>query len=113
MNIPTIGKTNLYTSYLQSVSQTPTGINRPARYVSDNNGLKISYAAHRLFVRSETSSEATVSVYTATGQEVSADHVRLYGGKAYVDVSTLPQGIYVARATDSQGNVATTKIALR
>ncbi|MBQ6653247.1 MAG: lamin tail domain-containing protein [Prevotella sp.] len=116
MNIPTIGKTNLYTSYLEPVSQIPTSIDRPQRYVSDNGGLKISYAVGRLFVRSETSTspsgggrEGAVTVYTTTGQEVTTERVRFYGGKAYVDVSSLPQGIYVARAIDSEGRTAATK----
>lgn len=110
-NFPTIEKTNIFTSYLTSVEQKPIitdGI-RPQAYVSDNNGLKIRYAAGRVIVRSEQAGPATVTIYTLAGQQLLDQPVTLRTDRVEVDVTALPAGTYMAKVTDSEGNTASTK----
>ena len=108
MNIPTIAKTNMYTSYMAEVDQSGTS-DIATRYVSDNNGLKISYAAGRLVVRSESARSGLVGVYTLSGQQVSGRQVAIWGGRAELDVSELPAGCYIGNVTDGEGNTAACK----
>lgn len=107
-NMPTIEKSNLYTSYFEGVTQTPSGITQQ-RFVSNNNGLKIRYAENRLVIRSESTGPGTVAVYSLSGQELMSTSVALRNDRSEVDITDLPAGCYVSRVTDSEGNIASCK----
>ena len=107
-NIPTIEKSNIHTSYMETVQQDVNGIQQP-RLVSNNNGLKIRYAANRIVMCSEQAGPATLTVYTLAGQAVLSQPVALRTDRTEVDVTELSAGCYVARVVDSEGNSAATK----
>ena len=111
MNIPTIQKSNIYTTYAESVSQEkqeePSGINNTI--VNSNNGLKIYYANNAVVVRSEESEFADLSIYTMSGQEVANTRLRMSDGRSEFHLSMLPTGTYIGRAKDVDGNVCSVK----
>ena len=109
-NIPTIEKKNIWTSYLVNVEQSPTGIT--SRFVSDNNGLKIFYSSRCITVMSEDKGDVRIDIYTATGQKVETIMATAVDGKTEKSVALLPEGIYVARATDGDGKSAACKFAI-
>ena len=106
MNIPTIDKANMQSSYTVAVDQTATAI-RPAEALGD--GLTLRYAAGRLAIRTTTADEVDVAIYTADGRQVMTATPKLAAGYADVDCHALHPGAYVVRATDSEGRHATTK----
>ncbi|MBQ8047688.1 MAG: CotH kinase family protein [Prevotella sp.] len=108
MTMPTIGKSNMWTSYTTNVDQSELdGVEK--RYVSSNNGLKISYAADRVIVRSDEACNGSVSVYSLAGQQLITERVTVRGDRTEVDVRELPTGCYVARVVDSEGRAAACK----
>ena len=107
MNIPTIEKTNIRTSYLKEVEQTSTGIT--ARYISNNNGLKILYRYGKLIVIDEEDENLTIEIYNAVGVRMETESVTLFNGRSEKNIDYLPKGIYVARVINNEGNSAACK----
>ena len=103
MNIPTIAKTNLTTSYQVDVEQPST--NGVHDLLAENvGGLSARYAAGKLVVRSQASEQVSVSIYNLAGQPVDRVGATLRGGYAEVAMGQLPSGVYIARITDAQGH---------
>lgn len=107
MNIPTINKTNIRSSYLEAYDQIAAGLQSP----KDNGApsLRLRYAGGRLTLRSETTERATVAIFTTDGREVMQTTARLIAGYTEVDCHVLPPGAYIVRATDDNGRPFTTK----
>ncbi|MBO7109190.1 MAG: T9SS type A sorting domain-containing protein, partial [Prevotella sp.] len=100
MNIPTISKANMMSSYLTVVEQpSMTGISDIA--VAD--GLSVHYVNDRLVV-DNTDGDVLVSVTNLSGQKVMDTTLNISGRRAGVDVSQLRRGVYVAVAADGKGN---------
>ena len=107
MNVPTIEKANMTSSYVTSVDQSGLNTIRP---VLADGSLRVCYAADRLIVKGEKSSSVQVSVYTADGTLVCQHRARLHEGTAYVDMSQLQAGLYIAHVIDEQGRDVTCKL---
>ncbi len=112
MNIPTINKSNIHTTYSEVASQEKpedpsTGIG--SVLVNSNNGLKIYYANDAVVVRSEESAYVDLTLYTMSGQEVASSRLNMIGDRAEFHMGVLPTGTYIARACDSEGNVCSMK----
>jgi hypothetical protein len=108
MNIPTIAKTNLTTSYQVDVEQPST--NGVHDLLAENvGGLSARYAAGKLVVRSQASEQVSVSIYNLAGQPVDRVGATLRGGYAEVAMGQLPSGVYIARITDASGHQASCK----
>ena len=101
MNVVTIGKSNVYSSYATVVPQDviPTG----AETMATAGNLRLVYGADVLLVKSSTEGTATVEVFRADGMQVAETTVEVAGGSGRVSVADLPSGFYVARVTDAQG----------
>ena len=100
MNVATIGKSNVYSSYMTVVEQTetpPTGL--MATVASD---LRVVYGSDRLLVKHSFDGPVTVEVFRADGQTVKKTTIDVQGGTARLGVEDLPTGFYVARVTDGQ-----------
>ena len=108
LSAATIGKSNLKTSYMTAVSQENEQVTRVAD-IASANGLRICYASQQLIVKSEEEGPVDVVIYMANGQV--ADHMRAdsRAGKAYLHVSHLPNGFYIARATNADGTAVSCK----
>ena len=118
MNVPTIGRRNLHTSYLTTVDQSDVNGIVLLSQENQDGGLSLRYAAGHLIVSqapspsSHPSSLITLTIYTLSGQQLSAANMRMNGGRAEADCHHLPTGCYVARATDEQGHTATLKFVV-
>lgn len=108
MNVPTIEKTNILSSYMTVVDQT-VGIRPVTAGISSANGFRVVYGAQNLFVKSEEGNAASIELFTSDGRMVDRMQVALHHGMAKVDVSHLASGFYIARATDENG----TKVACK
>jgi len=110
MNIPTIGRRNLHTSYLTPVDQSVvTDISLAANVQSD---LTLSYAADHLIVKSRQAASARLVIYALSGQQLCSAEMQLHGGRAEADCSHLPAGCYISKVTDTSGHTATCKFAI-
>ncbi len=104
MNVPTIEKANLLTSYMTEVDQT---VNiRERKIITAANGFRIVYGAQHLTVKNEDvlNGKADIGIYTTDGRLIEQQQVSLHHGSARISVAHLAPGFYVARATDSSHN---------
>ena len=100
MNVPTIEKANMTSSYVTRVDQSGLNGIRPTLV---DGVLRVCYAVDRLIVKGEKSSSVQVLVYTADGTLVSHERTRLQEGTAYINVAYLKAGLYIAHVIDEQG----------
>jgi len=111
MNIPTIGKNNLRTSYLSEVSQeVVSGVKTVEAREAE---LSLRYVAGHLVVKATQSETVSLAIYTLSGQKVSMADMRLSGGRAEADCSHLAAGCYVAKVTDEKGRTTSCKFVVR
>ncbi len=101
MTTPTIEKANILNSYCMKADQTVLDIRNA--FVASANGSRIRYGGGMLLLRSEDAASAAITIYTASGQLMERARVALHGEQATLDVSHLPSGFYVARATTDDG----------
>jgi hypothetical protein len=106
MNVTTIAKPNIMSSYAELTNQEElkktTSVEHT--FIAAANGFRIRYGAQQLLVKNEDDGIATIDIYTTDGRLVERTATTVKGGSALVSVAHLPQGFYVARATDSEGN---------
>ncbi|WP_081778394.1 CotH kinase family protein [Xylanibacter brevis] len=102
MNVPTIEKANMLTSYLVKEPQHDIISGVQPALVASANGFRIRYGAQTLFVKSDEADNAVVDIFTTDGRLIERTAVNVVGGTARINVSHLPSGFYVARATNSQ-----------
>ena len=108
MNIPTIAKTNMLTSYAKEVKQgTSTGISPVA--IGESNGLKIRYAAGRIIVLGKEAATVSIGIYTPAGRQFLSMSGTLASGRTEISTAQLAPGVYIVKAIDKHGNTATTK----
>ena len=101
MNVATIGKSNVYSSYATAVSQDiPSGIERQVASLSD---LRLVYGSETLLVKNNQDGPVTVGVYRSDGVAVLETTLDVEGGVARLHISDLPTGFYVARVSDAYG----------
>lgn len=106
-NVPTIGQQNIRSSYATLVEeQYPSAIDRLP--TATDAGLVLRYAAGQLIVRGQAS-QAEIAIYTLSGQQIASLSLRLHDGMGSTTLMGLPEGCYVARATDRQGHTAACK----
>ena len=109
MNVPTIARPNINTSYLKAVQQSGfTGIEDT---MADSNGLAVAYHAGSLIISGRASSNAQVLIHNLAGQTVATFSTSLTGGYAEVPLS-LSNGVYVAVVNDGEGHKTTCKFVL-
>ena len=109
MNIPTIGKANITSSYVTIVEQL---YGTEISDMATNDGLRVRYANGRLKVESICDGDVQVGVTNLSGQKVLAVTSRIIGGHADVGVNQLRRGVYVAVVTDCNGNKTTCKFVI-
>ena len=112
MNVPTIAKANMTSSYATFVSQPyDVGIHDIA--IDATESLSISYLQGSLAIRSTSAERLQVRISNLAGQSVTSLQTSLSGGYAEVSVEQLPAAIYIANVTDQQGHKATCKFIKR
>ncbi len=117
MNVPTIQKSNIMSSYAESYTYVPDIPDTPDAisdvYINSDGGMRIYMADGAVIIRDEEAPEADVSIYTLSGQLVLSTHVRFDEERAQVGISALPNGTYVTRAHDTEGNRCSLKFLAR
>ena len=102
MNVPTIERSNMLSSYVVSVAQDDlTGIHR--NMIASANGFRLRYGAQQLLVKSEDDGPVTVELFTTDGRMIERQNILVAGSTGRLNVSHLPQGFYVARAINDEG----------
>ena len=112
MNIPTIAKPNILSSYLTVVEQ-PQGAGIHDIMADATEQLSIRYAEGSLIIRSTSAESLQVRIANLAGQSEMSLPVELTGGYAEVPIDQLSAGIFIATVTDHQGNKATCKFIKR
>lgn len=109
MDVPTIAQSNILSSYDEAVDQIALGI-KPAAQVASSGGLRIGYANQTVLLHSEEASFARIDIMTTSGQLVETVTANFHAGRTQFSVSHLQSGIYVVRATDSEGHRVSCKV---
>ena len=100
MNVPTIAKPNLRSSYLTAVEQT--GTNGIEDAMADTaSGMTVAYTAGSLIISGQASDYVQLQVYNLAGQAVANMTVQLNGGFAEVPLTALSDGVYIATVSDA------------
>ena len=103
MNVPTIAKTNIMSSYFVAVEQAQTAGIRDL--LADNSGaFSLRYAQGKLIVRGQADETAQVNVYSNTGQMAASFNIQLNNGYAEISIDNLPAGYYVGNLKGAQGS---------
>lgn len=112
MNKPTIGKSNMLTSYdtLYGSSTDPdaTSIDSVIR----NGNMSMKYVDGAINVKSE-SNITSLRIYSTTGMEVKPVSIRTTSNFTSAYLGSLPSGIYVAYATDNNNNECKLKFLVK
>ena len=103
MNVPTIAKSNITTSYQMEVEQpTLDGIN--TIMADTSHSITARYVLGNLIVRGQVEGIIHVDFYNLAGQFVAQKEATLNAGYAEIPVGGLSNGYYIARVKDAQGN---------
>jgi hypothetical protein len=112
MNIPTIAKANITSSYVTVIQQPgDTGIHD--LMADATNELSVRYIVGRLVIHNTFADKQEVKIVNLAGQFVTSLPTKLNNGYAEVSVEQLPAGVYIANITDQQGHKATCKFIKR
>ena len=110
MNIPTIAKANITSSYVTEVAQPQeTGIRD---LLADAADVSINYLAGNLIVRSSQSDNLQMKIVNLSGQTFMNVPVVLNSGYAEVSTRQLPAGVYIASIADEHGQKASCKFVI-
>lgn len=116
MNVPTIAKNNISSSYLKPVDQPdlPTGINNVFDIADGNaGGISITPAVSQLLLNSSCSGPLQLNIVNLAGQNIKTATLVLSDGRATFSMAELHAGIYVAYATDALDHQAACKFTVR
>ena len=110
MNVPTIAKANITSSYVVEVEQDSTAVGISDMAANNTTGLSIRYVVDRLVIRSAVPMAATkLDFCNLAGQSLSMQTVDLSSGYAELTLEGLASGYYIARLSDGHGHTTTCK----
>jgi len=116
MDVPTIGESNILTSYATAFEQyrpEPTPPQPDAvREVKSDGDLRIAYSGSVLAITADSPMTVAVDVYNAAGQRVYSTSTDVYGS-ASVSLADLSNGVYVAKVSSSNDNCCQLKFVKR
>lgn len=116
MDVPTIGESNILTSYATAFEQyrpEPTPPQPDAvREVKSDGDLRIAYSGSVLAITADSPMTVAVDVYNAAGQRVYSTSTDVYGS-ASVSLADLSNGVYVAKVSSSNDNRCQLKFVRR
>ncbi|MDO5483009.1 MAG: CotH kinase family protein [Bacteroidaceae bacterium] len=113
MNIPTIAKSNMLSSYdtlfIAPAEPEPDAI-RP--YIKEG-GITIAYVDGAVNVKSEESPISSIGIYNTLGMPMPVNAIMRAGRQfASLNVTTLPKGVYVVKATTQMGDECHIKLSI-
>ena len=113
MNKPTPGSANVCGKDILQymvLERFYTGVNDVVSSSTDS-GITIAYVGSGVVNVQSNANLSSLTVYSLSGSSVCTE--QLHGSFATVTMPTLPTGIYLLKAVDAQGNVASHKIIIR
>ena len=111
MNVPTIAKANITSSYLTEVIQPQeTGIRDLMADATED--VSISYHLGSLVISCSQTDDLQIKIVNLAGQTFMNAPVQLSGGYAEISVSQLPAGVYIANVTGKHGQKAACKFII-
>ena len=110
MTTPTIAKANVINSYATWLEQNNDNSGPTFITESTDESLRLGYHDGILYIYGLDTAWSTVTIYSATGRVYLKTTADLTNGEASVNLTSLPEGIYVAAVTDSNGEMQTLKI---
>ena len=111
MNVPTIAKANITSSYLTEVIQPQeTGIRDLMADATED--VSISYHLGSLVISCSQTDDLQIKIVNLAGQTFMNAPVQLSSGYAEISVSQLPAGVYIANVTDKHGQKAVCKFVI-
>ena len=110
MSKTTIGATNEINSYSVFWDEPfiPNAIEDIQ--ITRNGTLGITFADNTINLHSEEDGRVNVYVYALAGQTVMEQNITLTGSTEHIGLHHLPNGTYVVKATDHNGNICTIKV---
>ena len=116
MNIPTIAKTNQIGSYDTYYEKPIKPVPEPDAIQSytKEGGITIAYVDGAVNIKSEDSPVRSIDIYNMSGIKMGATSFS-HGGNKFVslNVTTLPQGIYLVSATTEDGEECHIKFIIK
>lgn len=109
LNVPTIGKNNLKTTYAVNYKDN-TGTGLEPVNINHSSELSIAYINNQLIIRNEEAQRANVTLYNVSGEIAMQCHTQINRGKAIISIAPLHKGTYIATANDNEGNKVSIKI---
>ena len=106
MNVATIAKSNILSSYVTTVEQTGLPTPSDIATTTATGDLRVVYGSGLLLTKSSQDGTVTVEVFRSDGMQVLETAATIQGGTARVSVADLSTGFYVARVTDAQGGIS-------
>ena len=107
MDAPTIGKSNILTSYAAAFEQFRPDPVTPqpdiVRDVKSDGDLRIAFTGSALAITAASPMTVDVDVYNAAGQRVLSTSTDVYGSTS-VSLGDLSNGVYVAKVSSSDDN---------
>ena len=111
MTTPTIAQPNTINSYAAWLEQPIIDTNI-ASVLADNEKMQLNFHEQMLHIFGTEASWATLTIYTPTGKAYLRMTAELLDGHATISLDTLPEGIYIASVTDSNGETCTMKLRI-
>ena len=109
MTTPTIAQPNTINSYAAWLEQPIIDTNIKNLFTNEDK-MQLNYHDQMLYIYNAEASWATLTVYTTTGKTYLRITAELLNGQSAISLTTLPEGIYIAAVTDSNGNTQTIKL---
>ena len=106
MNIPTIERSNITSSYVIPVKQA--GVDGISDIAAETT-FGVRYASDHLVVSASADGNVRVSIASLSGRQVAALGAVLTSGRSEIPVGNLSAGAYVAVVTDTHGHRAVCK----
>ena len=108
MNLPTIAKGNIITSYMTEVPQPATSGIEMASLLPTNPRLTARYVMGKVIVRGESMGSLKLTVCNLAGQVI-GQQTKTGNNYSEFAVDDLQPGCYIARIADEKGHYATCK----
>lgn len=106
MNITTISKSNILSSYAELTDQEELkkATSVEPIFIAAANGFRMHYASQNLIIKNDNNATVAIDIYTTDGRLIEHSSATIKGGYTTINVAHLPSSFYVARATDNDGN---------
>ena len=113
LDIPTPGKANILTSYATEYVAPEPEPEPDAITITRDGGMTIAFIDGVVNIKSEDAAITLAAVYAASGAKQAVNTTRSTNSYVTLNVSSLPTGIYIAKAVNADGNECQIKFVIK